>query len=490
MTITGIFVILIYLMWTSNARPGGLEQRESSVAAALPAALHTWIEETVGAPIGSAQRVAAGGRRLGFAVDVLDTEVGPALYLAIEPADATAADRPSGLRREFDVYARLARDGVRVPRVIAVHPTVDAMLMERVPGHARYSALEDTSVKAAVARDFMTCLAQAHLVDPGHEPVPGMEPHGSVRDHLSEFIDGWADRYFNGPNSPDALLEHGLQWLRSSMPETDRRLAYVQGDTGPGNFMFDAGRVTAIVDWELAHLGDPFEDLGWLSMRAAQEPMPDFARRIEEYAAALGEQLDLPAIRYYRVLAEWTIALIGHLKSRHGLGDSERGNAFVYEQLHRRLLLEALSDADDVALPLLAPVEFGDTDRTWLYDMALEQQRISILPHIEDPLAARRAKGVARTLRYLKQVDRAGTEPEDREKAALAELLGMEIETIVAGRLEVVDGIRNSRWDTQSVRRYLWHRTWLDNEVHGEAMGRLRDRHLDPLPNADNGRYE
>ncbi|MBC2864959.1 phosphotransferase family protein [Streptomyces mexicanus] len=487
MTLDRSFVILIYLMTTttdpSQARPLAEHGPDSPLSAEIVA----WIEAEAGHPVTSVTRVAAGGRRLGFAVDLAGADSTRGLYLAMEPGDATAGDRPSGLRREFHVYQRLARDGIRVPPVLALHPTIDAMLMEHVPGHARYGSIGDTATKVAVARDFMACLATAHLVDPWDDPVPGLEPHGSIRRHLTEFVDGWAERYRSGRNGPDPLLEHGLRWLRSRMPDPDRRLAIVQGDTGPGNFMFDGDRVTAIVDWELSHLGDPFEDLGWLSMRAAQDPFPDLALRLQEYADALGEELDLDAVRYYRVLAEWTIALIGHLKSRAGLGDSERGNAFVFEQLHRRLLIEALAEADGETLPDLPGIRFADTDRTWVYDMALDQQRVSVVPHLDDPLAVRRAKGVARTLKWLKQADRAGGEPVERERQALQALLGTAVGDLTAARLEVVRGIREDRWSKADQRAYLWLKTWLDNEVCGEAMGRLRDRHLDPLTQPADG---
>jgi hypothetical protein len=245
--------------------------------------------------------------------------------------------------------------------------------------------------------------------------------------------------------------------------------------------MADGGRVTAIVDWELAHLGDPLEDLGWLSMRSAQLPFPDLAARLAEYSAASGFELDLPAIRYYRVLAEWTVALIGHLKSRSGLGDAERGNAFVYEQLHRRLLVEAMAEADGVTLEPPTPLEPRDTPYTWMHDMALDQLRQSVLPGITDPLATRRARGVARTVKLLREVDRAGRQAEARERIVLDEVLGRSTGDLTRARTDLAQAIRSATVAAADAQRYAWVRVSLDNELHGPAMGRLRDRHLAPL---------
>ena len=59
--------------------------------------------------------------------------------------------------------------------------------------------------------------------------------------------------------------------------------------------MYVGDRVTAIVDWELAHVGDPMDDIAWLSWRATQQGWPDFPARLREYEAASGIEVDPPA---------------------------------------------------------------------------------------------------------------------------------------------------------------------------------------------------
>jgi hypothetical protein len=86
----------------------------------------------------------------------------------------------------------------------------------------------------------------------------------------------------------------------------------VQGDTGPGNFMYAGGRVVAVVDWELAHLGDPMDDIAWLTLRATQEPFPDLPARVGEYEALSGHAIDEPRVRYYQVMAEAKLQVMAH----------------------------------------------------------------------------------------------------------------------------------------------------------------------------------
>src|SRR5690606_22817310 len=140
-----------------------------------------------------------------------------------------------------------------------------------------------------------------------------------------------------------------------------------------------------------------------------------------------------------------------------------RGNGIVYEQLHRRLALEALAEAVGIALPLIKPPRQRDTDRTWLFDMALDQIRESILPHVDHPLAARRTKGVARTLKMLREADR---------------FEGRDLEVQAETRISVLAETN----DDATRLLALWTLVSIDNERMRPAMGRFADQHLPPLP--------
>ena len=83
----------------------------------------------------------------------------------------------------------------------------------------------------------------------------------------------------------------------------------VQGDTGPGNFMYRDDEVAAITDWELAHLGDLHDDLGWICVRDAQERFTDLADRFRDYERFAGRRIDPDRLRYFRVLAQARCAI-------------------------------------------------------------------------------------------------------------------------------------------------------------------------------------
>ena len=109
-----------------------------------------------------------------------------------------------------------------------------------------------------------------------------------MADAVHAELDEWDRVLADRGGTPDPALAFSLRWLRRHIPAYDGPPVLVQGDTGPGNFMYSGGRVTAVVDWELAHLGDPMDDIAWLSLRATQEPFTDFPTRLREYEELSG----------------------------------------------------------------------------------------------------------------------------------------------------------------------------------------------------------
>ena len=228
------------------------------------------------------------------------------------------------------------------------------------------------------------------------------------------------------------------------MPDYDGPVVFVQGDTGPGNFMYENGKVTAVVDWELAHYGDPMDDIAWLSLRTVQDTFTHFPDRLREYEKLSGNTIDAQRVWYYRLFAE--TRLTSNSAGAGGLGAAPRegqpvardiGNGIIYGMLHRRLTIEALAAAMGFELPAVElPEEPPPEPWHAYYDATLDNLQI-IVPRIEDQLASQWTKGVARILKYLKEVDRSGRAFADAELDDIAELLGHTPESLVDGRREL-----------------------------------------------------
>ena len=439
---------------------------------ALPADLVAWIEAVTGAPLTTAEHIPGGARKEGWFV-------GDDLFLRLDQAHRDDGTDPWTVHREAAVYTALQESEVPVPRVLAVHPARQAMLTERVAGAAWFSRISDATEQLTTARDFMTHLAALHRLDPAHLDLPGFPKPTTIPEMVCHELDEMEEVVVRRGGEPDPSLRFTLDWLRHNIPDHDGPVVLVQGDTGPGNFLYAEGKVVAIVDWELAHLGDPMDDIAWLSLRATQEPFTHLPDRLREYEARSGHLVDDDRVRYYRVMAEAKLLVMRHGRaSAHG----DLGNELIYAMLHRRLWLEAMAeviglqmDAVDVAPPS------EPTDEGWLYEAMLVQLRDVMVPRIADPLARQRAKGLARVIKYLAAVDRDGSFYEAAELSDLAEILGRRAPSRREGRAAETAAVRAGEVSDADHLRYVWRRIARENELMRAASGALADRHWPPL---------
>ena len=80
------------------------------------------------------------------------------------------------------------------------------------------------------------------------------------------------------------------------------RPCFLQGDTGPGNFMFEGDRVTHLVDWEIAHFGDPMEELAAICVRDMVTPFAHLPSLFARYGRGQRQRgRSRPRLRYHRV---------------------------------------------------------------------------------------------------------------------------------------------------------------------------------------------
>jgi aminoglycoside phosphotransferase (APT) family kinase protein len=116
---------------------------------------------------------------------------------------------------------------------------------------------------------------------------------------------------------PLPALEAGLRWLRLNAPEPVSKLALVHGDFRLGNLIADENGLAAVIDWELCHLGDPVEDLGWPLIRAWRfgnddrhvAGLGDVETFLDAYEAAGGERPDPDRLRWWEAMgnAKWAV---------------------------------------------------------------------------------------------------------------------------------------------------------------------------------------
>ena len=117
---------------------------------------------------------------------------------------------------------------------------------------------------------------------------------------------------------PQPELAYVAGWLWEHRPAPPERIVVVHGDFRPANVLVEGGHVTALLDWEFAHLGDPVEDLGWYTapIYAGEHLIPDRWDRddfLARYRGRLGDGATDVApdrLHFWQVLAMFKLGAI------------------------------------------------------------------------------------------------------------------------------------------------------------------------------------
>jgi aminoglycoside phosphotransferase (APT) family kinase protein len=445
--------------------------------------VRAWIESATGSRLVRADRIPGGGTREGWFVDLTSGSETEALFLRYSPVAMPEKTGFHSLATEAQVVRALGTTEVPVPGIVAIHPTREAVLMERVVGDTWFSRIKDPAEQAQVAQDFIRSLAAQHRLAPSDLGTTALGAAKTAREHALERIAHIRWRGTSAEGVIDPLLRVTLDWLEANVPDYDGPVVLVQGDTGPGNFLHRAGRVTAVLDWELCHFGDPMDDIAWLSLRTVQDTFTHLPDRLREYEELSGHGIDVERVWYYRVFAEATMTTLNgpHEDSAGQTATRDIGNVMIYVQLHRRLWIEALNEAMKLGLqrPQL-PVPPEPPEWHGWYDSVLASLR-TIAPRVSDPLAAQWTRGVARAVKYLQELDITGRQYDDLELAEIAELLGTQPDSIAAGRAALAAALAEGKLDDADYVGFIWNKILRDDELMGTASGALHDRTWPPL---------
>ncbi len=159
-----------------------------------------------------------------------------------------------------------------------------------------------------LADQFVNALAALHQVDWALRPMAQLAGDMNVENAAQRQLQNWRSAYERWAMRPYPLFEWGARWLFEHCPPAPR-LSIVHGDYRTGNFLEQGGKITSILDWELAHIGDPHEDLGWASLPMYMGGTKLICRLIEaerffeQYQSRVSFPLSMSSVSYYKVFS-------------------------------------------------------------------------------------------------------------------------------------------------------------------------------------------
>ena len=259
---------------------------------------------------------------------------------------------------EYALLEAAHRGGVSVPAVCFFLDPGDALgsgfVMERVEGETiPRRILRDDAYAAArplLARQCGEQAARIHALDPARLPTLAVQ---GAREQIALYRG-----YLDGFGEPHPAFELGLRWLDEHAPPDPPQPALVHGDFRNGNLVVGPDGLRAVLDWELAHLGDPVEDLGWLCVKSWRfgvtgQRVGGFGSvddLLAAYRAAGGGDVDPRELRYWEAMGTLKWGVICEIQAFTHLEGAVRSVELA--TLGRRVaemewdLLELLDPAD------------------------------------------------------------------------------------------------------------------------------------------------
>jgi aminoglycoside phosphotransferase (APT) family kinase protein len=140
-------------------------------------------------------------------------------------------------------------------------------IMARVEGGATGSPFQPNAYEpnaAKLGEDFFSTLGRIAAADPASLPIAEACEAPALDGCWKRELDYWSGVIEADELHPQPIVRAAIRRLYRHPPPPAQKISVVHGDYRSGNFLHDGqGHVLAILDWEMAHLGDPLEDLGW-----------------------------------------------------------------------------------------------------------------------------------------------------------------------------------------------------------------------------------
>lgn len=237
--------------------------------------------------------------------------------------EGAALPARAGIRTEAELM-RLARAaGVPEPEVLAVLDQSDGLgegfVMEWLEGEtlgARIVRAESLAgVRSRLARQCGEILARVHAID--------VQTTGLARKLDTVTPRAYVEQTYAGYKllaTPQPMIDYTARWLIDHLPAAPR-MTLVHNDFRNGNVMVGPEGVVAVLDWELAHIGDPMRDLGWIctnSWRFGRRDLPvggfgEYSELFAGYESVSGQKVDAAQVKFWEVFGSfwWAIGCLG-----------------------------------------------------------------------------------------------------------------------------------------------------------------------------------
>jgi aminoglycoside phosphotransferase (APT) family kinase protein len=325
--------------------------------------LESILEPTLGATeVRDVERLKGGYSREMWSFDAIVKGRRRPLILCADTSVGVVGQGPQALDRvkEAALLHSIHGGGLPVPDTLAAGGAEGLLgrpflVMERLPGTTAIGPFHRdpryVEHRARLARQLADILARIHRAEV-REDIFGSRPDPTAV--APQALAQWTAELDRTPGAQTPTLARAVSWLSNHVPVHPARVTLVHGDYRTGNILHDDGpdgpQLLSVVDWEMAHLGDPLEDVAWTQLvcwrvnTGRVGGLVGLDEWVQLYAEASGQPVDPEALRFWEVLGSVKMTCLMHRAANAVPDQRERA-------LLERLSGELANELDSRLLP-------------------------------------------------------------------------------------------------------------------------------------------
>ena len=263
------------------------------------------------AKIENLARIHGGASRETYSFDLIAADETRAMILRRDPADSLIETERA---LEFAAYRSLEGANVPAPRALVLAADCNVIgapffVMEQVENPQTGSPFNLASFGKhgpAIGRDMFAVLGRIAAIDPHKSALAKTTATPAPSECWRRELDHWANVIAEDSLEPQPIAQAAIRRLRANPPPPPAQLSIIHGDYRIGNFLHDgAGAITGVLDWEMAHIGDAHEDLGWAldPLWWPGEGLIPFDDAITIWQRESGQEFDAARYRWWSLFA-------------------------------------------------------------------------------------------------------------------------------------------------------------------------------------------
>jgi hypothetical protein len=389
--------------------------REQSGREPRAALLAAWAEQAIGGRVVSMEAIARWRPAWNFDLDLGDRVL--ALHARGERDDGIGM--PYKIDYERRVHDLLEAHDVPVPHVYGYCDDPYVMVMDRLSGSVDLSFAASDKERVDVVLEYLSLLPRIYGIDLEEARTAGFVIPETSEEIGLGLLPAFEAGYDERMTKPDPVSEFLRVWLHRHCPRhrTTRRLITFDAF----QFMFNMGRITGLIDFELAHVGDPLSELAVLPVRNTIKNLGDLPSIAMAWSDITGEELDYDVLDFHSIAYNAHAVLSAAPLIIDPPANGELMSYFGWYVNGARWAFETIAESsgfelDIVEPPASRPSRYSPGFRLLVERLSNRGPGIGVDDH-EKALSFRVA-------RHLQRVDQIGQDVEESDLNDAADLLG------------------------------------------------------------------